>query len=266
MTNCALSGNSAYYGGGAESGTLQSCVLSSNAAAIGGGGADSSTLNQCILSGNSGSYGGGVSGSTLTSCTLSNNSAVLFHGEGGEGGGADFSSLANCLLTGNSADYIGGGADSSTFNNCTLAGNSASSSGGGASQSLLNNCIVYFNTAPDGPNFAPPTQYYIGCTLNYCCTTPTPDDGVGNITNEPSLADLAGGDFHLLNNSPCINSGNNSFVTITNDFDGNPRIAGGTVDIGAYEYQTPTFRHFLRLAPAIWPDEQRLGGFRGYRR
>jgi hypothetical protein len=103
----------------------------------------------------------------------------------------------------------------------------------------LNNCIVYFNTAPDGPNFAPPTDYYFGCTLNYCCTTPLPDTGVGNITNEPSLADLAGGDFHLLNNSPCINSGNNACITNSTDLDGNPRFAGGTVDIGAYEFQWP---------------------------
>jgi hypothetical protein len=240
LTNCALSGNSAYWGGGAENSTLQSCVLSSNTAGLSGGGADSSALNQCILSGNSGSYGGGASGSTLNTCTLSNNFAVLFDYEGGEGGGADYCTLANCLLTGNSGDYIGGGADSSTFNNCTLAGNSAGSSGGGASQSVLNNCIVYFNTAPDGPNFAPPTQYYIGCTLNYCCTTPMPDNGVDNLTNTPLVVDQFGGDFHLLKNSPCINSGNNPFVTATNDLDGNPRIKGGTVDIGAYEYQTPT--------------------------
>ena len=50
---------------------------------------------------------------------------------------------------------------------------------------------------------------------------------------------MAGGDYHLQSNSPCINSGNNIYVVGAADFDGNPRIVGGTVDIGAYEYQTP---------------------------
>jgi hypothetical protein len=79
----------------------------------------------------------------------------------------------------------------------------------------------------------------IGSGMNNSCTSPDPG-GMGNITNAPLLANLYAGDFHLQSNSPCINSGNNAYVTTTNDLDGYPRIVGGTVDIGAYEYQTPT--------------------------
>jgi len=75
--------------------------------------------------------------------------------------------------------------------------------------------------------------------MTNCCTTPLPS-GVNNFTNAPLLVDFNGRDFHLQSNSPCINSGNNAWVTNNADFDGNPRIVGGTVDVGAYEYQTPS--------------------------
>jgi hypothetical protein len=73
--------------------------------------------------------------------------------------------------------------------------------------------------------------------LNYCCTTPLPTNGFGNITNDPLLVDYANGNLRLESNSPCINAGNNAYVSTSTDMEGNPRIVSGTVDIGAYEYQ-----------------------------
>ena len=50
----------------------------------------------------------------------------------------------------------------------------------------------------------------------------------------------AASDFHLDTNSPCINAGNNGYVLTSTDLDGNSRIVGPLVDIGAYEYRLPT--------------------------
>ncbi len=95
----------------------------------------------------------------------------------------------------------------------------------------LTNGVDFYNTASSsGAN-------YDGNTANYCCTMPLPTSGVANITNAPLFVDYAGGNLRLQSNSPCINSGNNAYVSGTTDLDGNPRIVSGTVDIGAYEYQ-----------------------------
>ena len=133
----------------------------------------------------------------------------------------------------------GGGAYSSTLYNCTLTGNSANDNGGGAYGGSLYNCIVYLNAARAGAN------YDTNSLLKYCCTTPLPTNGTGNITIKGNqeekilFADYASGNLRLQSNSPCINAGNNSYVIATTDLDGNPRTVSGTVDIGAYEYQGP---------------------------
>jgi hypothetical protein len=101
----------------------------------------------------------------------------------------------------------------------------------------LNNCIVYFNMAPSGANYYP-------STLSYCCTMPNPG-GVGNITNAPLFVDYAGGNLRLQSNSPCINAGNNAYASGSTDLDSRPRIVGGTVDIGAYEFQGAGMGEFI---------------------
>jgi hypothetical protein len=47
---------------------------------------------------------------------------------------------------------------------------------------------------------------------------------------------LATSNYHLSASSPCINRGNNDYVVGDQDLDGNPRIVGGWVDMGAYEF------------------------------
>jgi parallel beta-helix repeat protein len=272
VNNCTLTGNSARFGGGAYGGTLYNCTLNGNRADRGGGGAAYSTLSNCILTENVGGkgYGGGAYDGTLNNCTLTGNGAEAGGGalrgtlnnctlagngamDGGgalygtlnyctltgnsasfSGGGASGGTLHNCTLTGNSAGFYGGGASDGTLNNCTLMSNSAGKGGGGASGGTLNNCILYYNTANSGPN-------YFGSTLNYCCTTPDPGSGAGNITAEPLFVDLAAGNYRLRWDSPCVDAGTNLTGLVTNDLDGNPRPLDGNgdgiaaFDLGAYE-------------------------------
>ena len=165
-----------------------------------------STLSNCVVIGNSGFYGGGAYRGTLYNCLLSDNAA-----------------------TGNT--YGGGGAYQSTLYNCTVSGNAANASvGGGVMAATLYNCIVYYNSGFEAN--------YGACILNYCCTTPMPTNGVGNLTNAPLFVNPAAGNFRLQSDSPCLNTGNNAFVSSTADLDGNPRVSAGTEDMGAYEYQS----------------------------
>jgi hypothetical protein len=226
--------------------TLSGFTLTAGKGLFAAGGAQcqagSCILSNCIITGNTelgvtygGQSSGGVSGGTLYNCVITGNS-------GGEFGGVNGSTLYNCLITGNSAPGYGtvpgygGGVAESVCYNCTLVGNSAEFEGGGAVESTLYNCIIYYNTAPYGTNDA------ISSFTN-CCT---PDGGdVGNITNQPIFIDPASGDYRLQTNSPCINAGNNAYVAVSTDLDGRPRIVGGTVDIGAYEFQGPGMGEFI---------------------
>jgi hypothetical protein len=174
-------------------------------------------------------FGGAVyNNSILINCQFRNNSAA-------EGGAAKSCGLLNCLIVSNQASVNGGGTATCQMTNCTITANSAGNSGGGFYQgSGTRNCIVYFNSAPSSPNFTPSS------ILNTCTLPLPPLVGGNNITNAPLFVDQAAGNFHLQTSSPCINAGYNGFVLGNTDLDGNPRIAGGIVDMGAYEFQNPT--------------------------
>ena len=242
VSNCVITGNGGGGGvGGVLRGTLRDCVISTNSpggvsgsvldhctvagnSATGAGGC---TLTSCLIEGNSAYDAGGLYGCTLTNCIIRGNHAARY------GGGSEASTMYNCLVISNTAGYGGGGLYNDWAHNCTIVGNSAGSYGGGMLiGSYLANCILYYNTAPNGPN-------YYSDYLNYCCATPLYANGPGNIAAPPLFVNLAAGDLRLLSNSPCVNSGDNSWVAADTDLDGSPRIKGGTVDIGAYEFQDP---------------------------
>ena len=109
------------------------------------------------------------------------------------------------------------------------------------------NSVVYYNSASSESNYRFDSESG-GVALYNCCTSPDPGNlngSVGNITNQPIFVNMANGNFRLQTNSPCINSGNNAYVTGDTDLDGRPRIVGGSVDMGAYEFQGPGTGEFI---------------------
>jgi hypothetical protein len=238
------------YGGGAFCTSadviISNCLFTGNYSSDFGGGVYRGTLKDCTLFGNVTEHRGAGSGfSIMMNCTLvSNVAGVTFPGGTtvGSGGGSYSAMATNCVFKGNQAWY-GGGVSGGTSDNCILADNYGPGGGGGyfsvlrnctitgnfnegAHQCIMTNCIIYNNS--DGNQS--------DSTVDHCCTIPIAE-GVGNFTNSPLFVDEGAGNFRLQPTSPCINSGNNSAALFGVDLDGNPRIAAGTVDVGAYEVQ-----------------------------
>jgi len=248
LSNCWINGNRGHYTvGGILSGTLYHCVVQGNSVDAYGyfGGASGTDMHDSIVAGNTAYNGAGVSGGTLNRCTVTNNSAGL------TGGGAKDATLNHCLVAGNYGGNYGGGGYSCTFNNCLVISNSSRYGGGGADAGVLNHCTVVGNSSGTGggtiwSQLSNSIVYYnIGGNqwgdypVDHSCTVPLSSIGTGSITNPPIFVNQVAGDYRLNPNSPCINAGDNASSTVTNDFDDNPRIAGGRVDMGAYEFQSP---------------------------
>lgn len=210
------SGGGAYASGG----TLNNCIVTSNGATYGGG-VCLGELNNCTLAFNGAVYGGGSYQSVLYNCVLSENWA------GEDGGGSYQGGLISCRLNGNYSDNDGGGSFGSTLRNCTLSDNAANDDGGGSYGGFLANSIIYGNTAHTSNN-------YFGGTLTYCLSDPLPA-GAGNIAGDPLFVNAASNNFRLQVGSPSLDAGTNSQVVGSTDLDGNPRILGTRVDMGAYE-------------------------------
>lgn len=199
---------------------ISNCLIIANVASQNGGGAYNGRYVRCVFKDNAASFGGAASRGYY---------------------------FQNCLILGNTAHSGGGGLDDAdAAYNCTIVSNSCASSVGAGGVRVnggargLQNCIIYYNT---NTNPAGSFQNFFGFSsqLINCNTITIPPSSSGTtITNPPLFVDSASGDFRLESNSACINAGNNANIVDDLDLHGLPRIVSGTVDIGAYEFQTST--------------------------
>jgi len=164
--------------------------------------------------------------------------------------------LTNVAFSGNRATHFGGGmynaSSNPTLTNVTFSGNRATYFGGGmhnnyGSNPILVNCILWGDSATDFPEISNNSS---SPTITYSDIQGWSGGGTGNMALDPqfvapvaaSSAPTTTGNYRLLATSSAINVGNTLSVTVSTDLDGNPRVAGGAVDMGAYELQiTLTF-------------------------
>jgi hypothetical protein len=238
----------------------------------------SPTLTNCAFSGNSAWSGGGMynrdSSPILTKCTFTGNFTTGVHGNWWDGGGMynDYSNptLNNCTFSGNVARWGGGIRNLESnliLNNCTFTGNFAAGYGGGIHNTdgitTLVNCILWENMARRNNNTNESAQIYgQPIIVDYSCIQDWTGvlGGTGNIGADPCfvvpgyfepncIGDILyycsdnwiDGDYHLLPDSLCVNTGDPNYIAEPEetDLDGNPRIAAGRIDMGAYEAPPP---------------------------
>jgi len=255
VTDCMFINNTANSGAGfcadqySQHVTLRRCTFQQNA----GGGVRNRGVSMdvidCIFNGNS--TGGGM----------------INYGE--------ISTIVNCLFVGNTGGglvntgALSSGATTSLILGCTFVENVASGSGGGMynvsdSSPTVTNCVFWANADSGGITaesqiYNHPTNGVNVPVVTYSCVQDAVAGdlnvypGVGNIDVNPMFVldpdpgldglwdgvDDEYGDLHLQAGSPGINVGDNSAVAsagVSTDLDGNIRVLGGTVDMGAYEW------------------------------
>ncbi len=261
LTNATVSGNSTGFGGGifgdiGSSITLANATVSGNSAGFIGGG----------ILGNDGSS------ITLANATVSGNSA-LFQGGGILGDDGSSITLTNATVSGNSAGFYGGGIYSygssavTTLSNSIVAGNAAGGSGDdlfGGYNSSADLVFTGGNVIGSAPaNFATttgaPTATIVGTSQTeletvFADVALVDPDGDGG--NDPFFAGVLadnGGAVETVAIAPggiAHNAGDNAALPADSaDLDGDadtteplpvdarglPRVALGTVDLGAFE-------------------------------
>ncbi len=232
------------YCGRGTNATIKNCIISNNGAVeyCGGGGvycmsANGSTVLNCTFTGNLSDWGGaiwchGVDAMIIKNCVFSENSAL----DPFQGGGAVNLSYSNASII-----------------NCTFNRNSTSAKGRTIlcehSNVNLDNSIIWADSTVDGNEIV--LEWSSILDVNYCNIKggqsaiynnldrpSTINWGPGNIDIDPCFADPDVNDYHLLLDSPCINTGDPNYVPEPNetDLDGLPRVIGGRIDMGAYEF------------------------------
>ncbi|MCP4614258.1 MAG: DUF1080 domain-containing protein, partial [Planctomycetes bacterium] len=192
-----------------------------------------------------GMYFGGSSRASVVNCVVRNNSDPSTSGGGGGASLRDYADIEflNCVFYGNSTGDEGGALNSSgnahsTWTNCTVTGNSASWGPGLSSESHLSitviNSIVAGNNGIgyqiwagwDEIDYEDVSVWYSNIEGAY---PGWPGATQGNIDVDPQFVDTSSNNYHLLQSSLCIDSGDPN-----SDYSLEPQPNGSRINMGAY--------------------------------
>jgi len=264
-------GGAIYYSGSTGYPIIRENLIINNISLSDGGaiyslGGSANILNN-VISGNTALQDGGGLMAKYSSDTVVGN--IFFKNTVGRNGGA--------IHTESIPEFV----------NNTLVDNSAGLNGGGfymnsSTASLINNILWNNQAKGSGPEIwlgkscptCPPSTVSVACSVVkngkssiHVEAGSTLNWGAGMITADPRFADRTAGDLHLTFASPCLETGVNHNPPST-DFEGDPRIAASSIDIGAdefhphlYEVGVPTPGGALRIKVIGQPNALVFWGF-----
>ncbi|MCK4887825.1 MAG: hypothetical protein KAS96_10590, partial [Planctomycetes bacterium] len=188
-------------------------------------------------------YGGGIGAKNISSPTIRNCIVTECVAQNGGGGIASSGArIENCLILGNYAGWAGGGlwTDHSSVEiiNCTVVDNKARDYGHGSCHwqdghtSIINS--IFWNEGN--------SEIYVRLSTISVSYSNVKNgfSGAGNIDADPCFVDASSGNYYLLADSLCIDTGDPNYIAEANETDlaGNPRILNDRIDMGTYEFVT----------------------------
>lgn len=230
--NCNFTHNSSLQGGAISCGDgtypntsnikLTHTVFKNNSATNFGGGVDmeygSAAFNNVLFFQDTSTSGGAVSvtsgSSIFSNVTFNGNAATGYYAPDGNGGGSIYLWLSSAVLK-----------------NVILWGNSGSPRFNGEILSSMNSSVTLYNSVVQDSTISRGgfgvLDLHGGVDV----------DSGGNVFTNPLFVSAGTADLRLSSGSPAIDAGIKTVVASISDLNGNPRIVGSAVDMGAFEYQ-----------------------------
>ncbi|HEY3268170.1 MAG TPA: right-handed parallel beta-helix repeat-containing protein [Armatimonadota bacterium] len=230
-------------------------AVSGNTVTGNGTGISADSGSTSVITGNtmSGNLGRGFA-ADATAVTVTNNTIADNLG-GGVNLGGGFPTLLNNVIRGNAiTNDVGAGillrAGAALVANNTIVNNTTNYNGGGiyfrdSAYPTVSNNIIAFNSSglyrESGGTTLKSNDVYGNADYDYA-NMPDATGASGNLKADPRLADLRNNNVHIQPDSPARNAGDDAVVSAgETDMDGQARVQGSHVDIGADESDGTTF-------------------------